>query len=77
MDNKPKEEIAIAIFTGAIISLFILIGEFVENLYIRITIISTLIVFILASLKVILDKSTDFHSIGNIFRFLLHIKSKD
>ena len=74
MKNKPKEQIAIALFTGAIISLFLLIGDLVENLYLKMLVLLILIGIILISLKVILDPSTDLHFIGNIIRKFLKIK---
>lgn len=74
MDNKPKEQIAIALFTGAIISLFLLIGDLVESFYLKILALFILIGIILISLKVILDPSTDLHFIGNIIRKFLRIK---
>mgnify|MGYP001603543509 CR=1 len=76
MDNKPKEQIAIALFTGAIISLFLLIENLVERFYLKILVILILIGIILISLKIILDPSTDLHFIGNITRKILKIKSK-
>jgi len=76
MDNKPKEQIAIALFTGAIISLFLLIENLVESFYLKIIGLFILIVIILISLKIILDPSTDLHFIGNIMRKILKIKSK-
>ena len=77
MDNKPKEQIAIALFTGAIISLFLLIGNLVGEFYLKIIVLLILIGIILISLKVILDTSTDLHFIGNIIRKILRIKSKN
>ncbi len=74
MDNKPKEQIAIALFTGAIISLFLFIGNLVENFYLKILALLILIGIILISLKVILDPSTDLHFIGNIIKKFLKIK---
>ena len=76
MDNKPKEQIAIALFTGAIISLFLLIGNLVEEFYLKIIVILILTGIILISLKAILDSSTDFHFIGNIIRRILRIKTR-
>ena len=76
MDNKPKEQIAIALFTGAIISLFLLVENLVESFYLKIIGLFILIVIILISLKIILDPSTDLHFIGNIMRKILKIKSK-
>ena len=77
MDNKPKEQIAIALFTGAIISLFLLIENLVESFYLKILVLFILIVFILISLKIILDSSTDLHFIGNIIRKILKIREKN
>ena len=77
MDNKPKEQIAIALFTGAIISLFLLIGNLVEESYLKIIVTLILIGIIFISLKIILDPSTDLHFIGNIIRKILRIKSKN
>ena len=74
MNNEPKEQIAIALFTGAIISLFLLLGDLVESFYLKGLIILILIVIILISLKIILDKSTDLHFIGDIIRKVLNIK---
>jgi len=74
MGNKPKEQIAIALFSGAIISLFLLIGDLVENFYLKILVLLILIVIILISLKTILDPSTDLHFIGDKIRKLLRIK---
>lgn len=74
MDNKPKEQIGIALFTGAIISLFLLIGDLVENFCLKILTLIILIMIIVISLKIILDPSTDLHFIGNIIRKLLKIK---
>ena len=77
MDNKPKEQIAIALFTGAIISLFLLIGNLVEESYLKIIVTLILIGIIFISLKIILDPSTDLHFIGKIIRKILRIKSKN
>ena len=77
MDNKPKEQIAIALFTGAIISLFLLIGNLVEEFYLKIIVILILVGIILISLKIILDTSTDLHFIGNAIRKILRIKSNN
>jgi len=74
MDNKPKEQIAIALFTGAIISLFLLIGDLVESFYLKILALLILIGIILISLKIILDPSTNLYFIGNIIRKFLKIK---
>lgn len=74
MDNKPKEQIAIALFTGTIISLFVLVGSFIEPYYMKIIVLFALICIILLSLKVILDPSTDLYFIGNIIRKILKIK---
>lgn len=76
MDNKPKEQIAIALFTGTIISLFLLIENLVERFYLKILVLLMLIVIIFISLKIILDPSTDLHFIGNTIRKILRIKSK-
>jgi len=73
MDNKPKEQIAIALFTGAIISLFLLIENLAESFYLKMLVLIILIGIILASLKIILDPSIDLHSIGNVFRKILKI----
>ena len=74
MDNKPKEQIAITLFTGAIISLFLLIENLVEVFHLKILIILILMIIIVISLKAILDTSTDFHFIGNIIRKTLNIR---
>ena len=77
MDNKPKEQIAIALFTGAIISLFLLIGNLVGEFYLKIIVLLILVGIILISLKIILDTSTDLHFIGNTIRKILRIKSNN
>ncbi|HJX50527.1 hypothetical protein A3K73_03875 [Candidatus Pacearchaeota archaeon RBG_13_36_9] len=74
MDNKPKEQIAIAMFTGAIISLFLLIENLVENFYIKMLVLLLLMGVIIISLKVILDPSTDLHFIGNMIKKILMIR---
>lgn len=70
MKNKPREQIAIALFTGAIISLFLFIGDLIENFYLKILIIIILIVIIFISLKIILDPSTNLHFIEDIKKIL-------
>jgi len=74
MKNKPKEQIAITLFTGTIISLFILIVDLVKTFFCKILVFLILGEFIIISLKVILDPSTDLHFIGNIIRKILRIK---
>jgi len=74
MENKPKEQIAIALFTGAIIAFFIQLNDLIENLLFKISILFLLIILIIISLKVLLDPSTDLHFIGNIIRKFLNIK---
>ena len=75
MKNKPKEQLAIALFTGAIISFFILIGNFTEPYSLKIIVLLILVGIILISLKVILDPSTDLHLIGNPIKKILRIKN--
>jgi len=73
MDNKPKEQIAITLFTGTIISLFILVGDLVKTLFNKILVLLILGEFIIISLKVILDPSTDLHFIGDRVRKILRV----
>ncbi len=73
MKSKLREQIAIALFTGAIISFFILIESLSENLFYKILILLILFIIIYISLKVILDPSTDLHFIGNISKKILRI----
>ena len=76
MDNKPKEQIAISLFTGAIISLFLIIENLVEGFF-KLVVLFALIIIITISLKVILDPSTDLHFIGNITRKILNVRNRD
>tara|TARA_Y100000034_G_scaffold135729_1_gene208823 strand:+ start:1861 stop:2088 length:228 start_codon:yes stop_codon:yes gene_type:complete len=74
MKNKSKEQIAIALFTGSIIASFILVGNLLETFIYKISILIIFIFIIIFSLKILLDKSTDLHWIGDIFRNSLRIK---
>lgn len=74
MENKPREQIAIALFTGAIIASFILIVNLVKILYLKIFVLLIFVAFIFISLKIILDPSTDLHWIGIPIRKVLNIK---
>lgn len=74
METIPKQQMAGSLLAGAIVSLSIFIGG-LENFSLnKLLIVGILIVLILISLKVILDKSTDLHFIGNPLKFLLGIK---
>lgn len=75
VQNKSKEKIAMSLFSGAIIALFIFLGNIENNISLyKILVISILIGIILISLRVILEPSTDLHFIGNIIRKILRIK---
>jgi len=73
MENKTKKQIAIALFTGAIIALFIFLGDLVETSFDKVFVLLNLVVIILISLKVILDPSSNLHFIGKIIRKILRI----
>ena len=74
MKNKPREQIAIALFTGSVIAFFILLNELSNSLIFKIVIILILLILIFLSLKVIMDPSADLHFIGNILRKILNIR---
>jgi len=75
MENKLKDQIAIALFTGTIIALFIFIGSLAKTFIHEILIIIIFIIIIFISLKLLLEKSTDLHYVGDIVRKLLRIKN--
>ncbi|MBU2562776.1 MAG: hypothetical protein KKF68_03895 [Nanoarchaeota archaeon] len=68
METKPREEIAIGLFTGSIIALFIIIGDLAKSIFQKLLIIFILIELIIISLKVIRCRSTDMHFIGDILK---------
>lgn len=70
MKSKTREQIAIALFTGAVIAFFILLEDLSENLFWKILVFVLLIAVIRMSLKVILKPSTDLHLIGDILKRL-------
>ena len=74
MESKPREQIAIALFTGAIITLPILILDLAETLCQKILISFILIIFIFISLKVILEPSTNLHFFGKYIKKFLNIE---
>jgi len=75
MESKRREQIAIALFTGSIISLFFLIESLVRNFNLGLpTLLILIIGFIFLSLKIMLEPSADLHHIGNIIRRLLNIR---
>ncbi len=74
MLTVTREKIAMSLFTGTIIALFIFIGNLEKISLNNILIISIEVILILISLKVILDPSTDLHFIGNPLRKILDIK---
>jgi len=76
MDNKPKGQIAISLFTGAIIAFFIILKDLVANFFYEVLVLLILGIFIIISLKVILDPSTDLHFIGDYIKILLNVKNK-
>lgn len=77
MENKPKEQIAISLFTGAIISLFLIIEGLIENFLDKILVLSILIIIIFISLKLILDSSADLHIFGDMIRKFLRIRNQN
>jgi hypothetical protein len=74
MLNVTREKIAMSLFTGAIISLFIFIGNIEKISLNKLFVFLILGTIILISLKIILDSKTDLHFIGNKLRKLLNIK---
>lgn len=74
MEIKPREQIAITLFTGSILALFLFIGNQIENLLGKMMFISFMAIFIAISLKVILDRSTDLHILGDPLKKILNIK---
>lgn len=73
MENKPREQIAIALFTGAIITLPILIMELVNTLFQKVLIILILIILLVISLKVILyPHSTSLDFFGRPIKKILN-----
>ncbi|MBU2104371.1 MAG: hypothetical protein KKF67_01165 [Nanoarchaeota archaeon] len=74
MENTPKQQLAISLFTGAVIALGILIGDIEKISLNKLLVCSIFIILIIISMKIILDPSTDVHTIGNIIKKILRIK---
>ncbi|MBS3076636.1 hypothetical protein J4481_02760 [Candidatus Pacearchaeota archaeon] len=70
MNNTIKEQIAMGLFTGAVIAFFIFLGEIGRNFLKEILVLSALILTIFLSLIILLNP-TDLHIFGNIFKIKL------
>ena len=79
VQNTVKETIAISLFTGAILAIFVFIGNlakdfifqksnFIFGLIFSIEFLILICLSIYISLKVLLNPSIDLHIIGDIFR---------